>query len=228
MGAASASASPARGARSAITPAATASAGAQKAGKNGSIVAPASVATAVAAAGARRTSVLCVGTTLSTFVERLRTANAARSSFASAAAGGRFAGSWASAWSSASSSRLGRSGRSVASGGGPDSIVPAICCSGTPQNGCLAASASQRRIPTAQTSLAGQASSPRRRSGEMYASVPGTSPTAVSVSASSNCARPKSSTRTETLSSAARSTFDGLTSRWTIPRPCACARPSRI
>ena len=37
----------------------------------------------------------------------------------------------------------------------------------------------------------------RSRSGEMYASVPGTSPTAVSVSASSNCASPKSSTRTE-------------------------------
>ena len=76
-------------------------------------------------------------------------------------------GSCATACEIAASSRFGRSGRSGWSGGQPDSIVPAICGSGTPQNGCLPASASQSRIPTAQTSLAEQASSPRSRSGEM-------------------------------------------------------------
>ena len=58
--------------------------------------------------------------------------------------------------------------------------------------------------------------------------MPGTSPTAVSVSASSNCASPKSSRRTETPGPSASRTFDGLTSRCTIPSACACARPSRI
>ena len=70
------------------------------------------------------------------------------------------------------------------------------------------------------------ASSPESRSGEMYASVPGTSPTAVSVSASSNCASPKSSTRIDSSSLSSTSTFDGFTSRCTIPRRCACASPS--
>ena len=34
--------------------------------------------------------------------------------------------------------------------------------------------------------------------------------------------------RRETPRPSASRTFDGLTSRWTIPRPCACARASRI
>ena len=51
----------------------------------------------------------------------------------------------------------------------------------------------------------------------MYASVPGTSPTAVSVSASSNWASPKSSNLIEIVGAASTSTFDGFTSRWTIP-----------
>ena len=76
-------------------------------------------------------------------------------------------GSCASACEIALRSRFGRSGRSGCSGGQPASIVLAICGSGTPQNGCLPASASQSRTPTAQMSLAEQASSPRRRSGEM-------------------------------------------------------------
>ena len=101
----------------------------------------------------------------------------------------------ASAPSTAETSRRGRSGRSVTSGGAPASIALATSWSGTPQNGCLPASDSQRRTPTDQTSLSGVASSPARRSGAMYASVPGTSPTAVSVSAPSNCASPKSSRR---------------------------------
>ena len=46
---------------------------------------------------------------------------------------------------------------------------------------------------------------------------PGTSPTAVSVSASSNWARPKSSSRIEIVAASSTSTFDGFTSRWTIP-----------
>ena len=95
--------------------------------------------------------------------------------------------------------------------------------SGTPQNGWLPASASHRITPTAQTSLRSEASSPPSRSGEMYASVPGTSPTAVSVSASSNCASPKSSTRTEISLLSSTRTFEGLTSRWMIPLRCACA-----
>ena len=127
----------------------------------------------------------------------------------------------------AASRRFGRSGLRVASGGAPASIVRATSGSGTPQNGCLPASASQSSTPTAQTSLAGEASSPRSRSGEMYASVPGTSPTAVSVSASSNWASPKSSSRTESAGPSSSSTFAGLTSRWTMPLPWACASPSR-
>ena len=118
-----------------------------------------------------------------------------RSSAARAEARGRLAGSRASAPSTAASSRRGRSLRSVPSGGAPASIAPATSCSGTPQNGWRPDRASQSRTPTAQTSLSGVASSPARRSGAMYASVPGTSPTAVSVSAPSNWASPKSSRR---------------------------------
>ena len=98
---------------------------------------------------------------------RRRSVSALRSSFANAVAGGRFAGSIATAWAIAASRRFGRSGRSSSSGGAPRSIVAAICGNGTPQNGCLPASASQSRIPTPQTSLAGRASSPSSRSGEM-------------------------------------------------------------
>ena len=106
--------------------------------------------------------------------------------------------------------------------------VDATCGSGTPQKGWLPTSASQRITPTAHTSLRSLASLPPRRSGEMYASVPGTSPTAVSVSASSNWASPKSSTRADSASPSSTRTFDGFTSRWTIPRRWACASPSRI
>ena len=50
---------------------------------------------------------------------------------------------------------------------------------------------------------------------------------AVSVSNSAICASPKSSRRTSIAASvSASSTFDGFTSRWTIPRPCACASAS--
>ena len=63
----------------------------------------------------------------------------------------------------------------------------------------------------------GDAASPRSRSGEMYASVPGTSPTAVSVSASAKRARPKSSRRIEVSGPSSSRTLAGLTSRWTIP-----------
>ena len=75
-------------------------------------------------------------------------------------------------------------------------------------------------------SAAGPACSPASRSGEMYASVPGTSPTAVSVSSASICASPKSSSRTDSSGRRASRTFEGFTSRWTIPLACACARPS--
>ena len=107
------------------------------------------------------------------------------------------AGSMESAASTAAMSLRERSPRRAESGGAPDAIVDATSGSGTPQNGWLPASASQRITPTAQTSLRSLASLPSRRSGAMYASVPGTSPTAVSVSASSNWARPKSRTRAE-------------------------------
>ena len=153
--------------------------------------------------------------------------NASRSSVASCDAVGRRLGSTSSALSTAASRRRGRSPRRAESGGAPAAIADATSGSGTPQNGWVPASASQSITPTAQTSLATVASAPPSRSGEMYASVPGTSPTAVSVSASSNCASPKSRTRTATSSDSSRSTFDGLTSRCTMPRRCACARPSR-
>ena len=96
---------------------------------------------------------------------------------ASRVADGRFEASTASAASTAARSRRGRSGRRAESGGAPEAIVDATCGSGTPQKGWLPASASQRITPTAQMSLRSVASSPESRSGEMYASVPGTSPT---------------------------------------------------
>ncbi len=151
---------------------------------------------------------------------------AARSSAASVVACGRAAGSVASARSTAFARRRGRSGRRLASAGAPRSIARATSCSGMPQNGCWPASASQRTTPTAHTSLAGVASSPPRRSGAMYASVPGTSPTAVSVSAPSNCARPKSRSLTAMSSECSSSMFEGFTSRWTIPVRCAWASAS--
>ena len=148
------------------------------------MLAPTSVASPAAAAGSARAAVLVE----KAFVERAlvetglrvastrslrargfdrRPAAASRSSWASAEAEGRRAGSGASARSIAASSRFGRSGRSSWSGGAPVSIAAAICWSGVPQKGCLPESDSQSRIPTPQTSLAGRASSPRSRSGEM-------------------------------------------------------------
>ena len=153
--------------------------------------------------------------------------NASRSSAASCDAVGRRLGSTSSALSTAASRRRGRSPRRAESGGAPAAIADATSGRGTPQNGWVPESASQSITPTAQTSLATLASAPPSRSGEMYASVPGTSPTAVSVSASSNCASPKSRTRTATSSDSSRRTFDGLTSRCTMPRRWACASPSR-
>ncbi len=50
----------------------------------------------------------------------------------------------------------------------------------------------------------------------------------VSVSNSAICASPKSSRRTSTSPDSASRTFDGFTSRCTIPRPCACASASAI
>src|SRR5918994_1591622 len=85
-----------------------------------------------------------------------------------------------------------------------------------PQNGWRSVSVSQRSTPTDQTSLCGVASPPSKRSGAMYASVPGTSPTAVSVSAPSNWASPKSRSRTATSSRSSSRMFAGFTSRWTI------------
>ena len=223
-------------------PAATTRAASSGSGQNGSSEPPTAVASAARPAGARRCG-RGTGTAAGrgrgagralVRPARLRrsvggrrgTTNASRSSAASRAAGGRFPGSTASALSTAASSRRGSSPRRAERGGAPEAIVEATWGSGTPQNGWLPASASQRITPTAQTSLRSDASSPERRSGEMYASVPGTSPTAVSVSASSNCARPKSRTRIEIGSLSSTSTFEGLTSRWTIPCRWACASPS--
>ena len=233
-----------RGARSVARPAASASRASTGVGQNGSSDPPTSVATAARPAGTSCRSSRSGAATffaLGAGAERARRSaalrrvvrgssgatNASRSSVASRAAGGRLAGSTESADSTAASSRRGRSLRRADSGGAPDAIVEATCGIGTPQNGWLPARDSHSITPTAQMSLRSDASSPVSRSGEMYASVPGTSPTAVSVSASSNCARPKSSTRTATSPPpSSTSTFDGFTSRWTIPRRCACARPS--
>ena len=95
-----------------------------------------------------------------------------------------------------------------------------------PQNGWRAASDSQSTTPTDHTSLSGSASAPASRSGAMYARVPGTSPTAVRVSAPSNCARPKSSSRAAIPSPCSSRMFDGFTSRCTIPVRWACASAS--
>ncbi len=75
-----------------------------------------------------------------------------------AVAGGRLAGSGASAWSTSATSGFGRSGpdRSRARGRRGRS-ASAISRNGPPPNGCRPASASQRRTPTDQTSVAGPA-----------------------------------------------------------------------
>ncbi len=122
----------------------------------------------------------------------------------------------------------GRSGRTVASGGAPSRIRFTVSTGEAEVNGWRPASASQRSTPVAHTSAAPVASFPSSRSGETYASVPGTSPAAVSVSASSSVASPKSSTRTSGSGPSASITFAGFTSRWTTFFACAWARPSRI
>ena len=101
---------------------------------------------------------------------------APRSARASSGAGGRLAGLVESALSTSRRSRLGSSGRSSPSGRAPASIARAVSSIEPRQNGCRPASASHSITPTAQTSAAGVASLPASRSGEMYASVPGTSP----------------------------------------------------
>ena len=142
---------------------------------------------------------------------------ASRSSEASSAAAGRAPGAVSSARATTASRARGRSRRFAASGGAPSAIAPATCrAAARPRTG-----AAGERLPqhdadrpdvAAQRRVAAQS-----RSGAMYASVPGTSPTAVRVSASSNCARPKSSRRTAMSSPSSTSTLDGFTSRCTIP-----------
>ena len=155
---------------------------------------------------------------------RRRTPRAAR---AASCDGGRPpAGSIASALSTAASRRLGQVGRAVRErrrAGLRSSARPPGAA--RPRTGaCPRAPPRAARRPPRRRSRR-VASSPRSRSGEMYASVPGTSPTAVSVSASSNCASPKSSSRTAISSRSSRRTFDGLTSRWTIPRAVRVREP---
>ena len=123
-------------------------------------------------------------------------------------------------------SGFGRSGRTWASGAAPVSIRFAVSSSEPFQNGWKPASASQSITPTAQMSADGSPGSPRSRSGGTYASVPGTSPVAVSDSSSASWARPKSSSRTEISSPSATRMLEGLTSRWTTPRLCAWASAS--
>ena len=126
----------------------------------------------------------------------------------------------------AASAWAGRDGAPT-SGAAPASIARAVSSMDVCQNGWRPASASQSITPTAQTSAASVASSPASRSGAMYASVPGTSPCAVSVSASAMRASPKSSSRTDTSSPSASSTFDGFTSRWRIPARARARAPRR-
>ena len=95
------------------------------------------------------------------------------------------------------SASAGRDGARTAEPRRPRSRGP-CGASTSARTGAGPASASQSITPTAQTSAASVASSPASRSGAMYASVPGTSPCAVSVSASAMRASPKSSSRTET------------------------------
>ena len=92
----------------------------------------------------------------------------------------------------------GRAGRRRAASRRPRSPPPPGAAA-RPRRGAAppAPPRASRRRPRRR--CAAVASPPASRSGAMYASVPGTSPTAVSVSASSNWARPKSSRRTETL-----------------------------
>ena len=154
---------------------------------------------------------------------------AARRAAASASAEGRSAGSSERALSTSESSCFGRSGRWPPSGSAPMRMPRAVSSSEPFQNGCWPASASQSRTPIAQMSAGGPPLWPRSRSGEMYASVPGTSPWAVSVSSSATSARPKSSSFAWMPPwPSASMMFDGLTSRWTMPEPWACARASRI
>ena len=78
--------------------------------------------------------------------------------------------------------------------------------------------------PSAHTSEAGEASSPRACSGEKYAGVPVTIPDWVSVASPWVRAMPKSEILAR--SSSVTRMFPGLTSRCTVPRACAAASPS--
>ena len=107
-------------------------------------------------------------------------------------------------------------GAELPSGRAPSSIACAVRAS-TRQNGCPPASASHSITPTAQTSAAGVASPPASRSGEMYASVPGTSPASVSLVGVSHLREAEVQHPAGDALASARITFDGLTSRCRTP-----------
>ncbi len=186
-------------------------------GKNGSAEAVQPAKTAASAAAPRRVA----STGRASVVPRRRVAcrgaAAPRSASANSDAAGLRPGASESDRSTSSSSRFGRSGRSVSSRGAPCSIARAVSSIDDCQKGCRPESASQSITPTAQTSAAAVDSSPASRSGEMYASVPGTSPCAVRVSASAICASPKSRSFACTSAPSPSRTFEGFTSRWRIP-----------
>src|SRR5580693_7672441 len=91
-------------------------------------------------------------------------------------------------------------------------------------NGSRPVPAKASTLPSANTSLAGPTGSPRICSGDMYVSVPTTTPVEVSpVVAPMALAMPKSMIRGP---SAARITLPGLRSRCTSPQAWIAARPS--
>src|SRR4051794_29973228 len=179
IGTASVSARPSRG-RTNVAPAArAASRNGQPRGKNGPAQAVQPAAAAARAQDAARRATLGTAIVLRPRVELRRLRPAARRASTRSAADGRRAGSSSSARPTAARSGFGRSGRMVESGSAPPSIARAVSSRDVCQNGCRPASASQSITPTAQTSAAAVDVFPASRSGAMYASVPGTSPTAV-------------------------------------------------
>ncbi len=145
------------------------------------------------------------------------------SSSARSTAAGRSPGRAAQALSTRSIMGVGRSGRKSRSDGSrPAATLESVSAGVCPRSGCPPASSSYSTMPAEYTSLGGPTRRPDACSGDMYATVPITSPSCVSVSASMRRAMPKSMTLT--CPSLASITFCGLTSRWMMPWLCANAR----
>ena len=151
---------------------------------------------------------------------------AARRSAASAEARGRASGSGASAPSTAARSRRGRSGRSVRERRRArldrHARPPGA---GTPRTGAGRRAPPRAATPTDQTSLSGVASLAREPLGRDVRERAGhVADGGQRVGAVELGEAEVEEAYRRPRRDRSRSTFDGLTSRWTIPARCACAR----